>query len=125
MVRLEKYTGTKTYMAPSGALMTPERMLESFPAIMTFTHVIETDKNGQMCLAINNLSMMRDRYNIEESLSEDEAIAAIQTIMNTESEPTTPAPTAEERTATALETIASGASGETSNALNALLGEDE
>lgn len=125
MVRLEKYTGTKTYMAPSGALMTPERMLESFPAIMTFTHVIETDKNGQMCMAINNLSMLRDRYNIEDSLSDDEAIAAIQAAMNTEPEPGEPAPTTEERTAAALETIAAGATGETANALNALLGEDE
>lgn len=125
MKRLEKYTGTKTYMAPSGALMTPERMLESFPAIMTFVHVIETDKNGQMCFAINNLSAMRDRYNIDDGLSDDEAISAIQTIVNAEPEPVTPAPTAEERTATALETIASGATGETTNALDALLGEDE
>ena len=84
---LEKYTGTKTYMAPSGALMTPERMLESFPAIMTFTHVIETDKNGQICLAINNLSMMRDRYNIDDALTDDEAIAEIQTIINAERNP--------------------------------------
>ena len=122
---LEKYTGTKTYMAPSGALMTPERMLESFPAIMTFTHVIETDKNGQICLAINNLSMMRDRYNIDDALTDDEAIAEIQTIINAEPEPEPVAPTAEERTATALEAIASGATGETSSALDALLGEDE
>ena len=122
---LEKYTGTKTYMAPSGALMTPERMLESFPAIMTFTHVIETDKNGQICLAINNLSMMRDRYNIDDALTDDEAIAEIQTIINPEPEPEPVAPTAEERTATALEAIASGATGETSSALDALLGEDE
>lgn len=125
MKRLEKYTGTKTYMAPSGALMTPERMLESFPAIMTFTHVIETDKNGQMCLAINNLSMMRDRYNIDDALSDDEAISAMQEIMNAEPEVVETTPSTEERTAAALETIASGATGETANALDALLGEDE
>lgn len=122
---LEKYTGNKTYMAPSGALMTPERMLESFPAILTFAHVVETDKNGQVCLAINNLSMMRDRYNIDDALTDDEAIAEIQTIINTEPEPEPVAPTTEERTATALEAIASGATGETSSALDALLGEGE
>lgn len=122
---LEKYTGNKTYMAPSGALMTPERMLESFPAILTFAHVVETDKNGQVCLGINNLSMMRDRYNIDDALTDDEAIAEIQTIINAEPEPEPVVPTTEERTATALEAIASGATGETSSALNALLGEDE
>ena len=38
---IEKYTGTKTYMFPNGALATPEAMLERFPAVLTFIHIID------------------------------------------------------------------------------------
>nr|DAN38389.1 MAG TPA: hypothetical protein [Caudoviricetes sp.] len=51
--------------------------------------------------ALQNLSAMRTFYNIDKSLSEDEAIAKIQEIVNT---PTPePEPSAEERMAAAME----------------------
>lgn len=51
--------------------------------------------------ALQNLSAMRTFYNVDKSLSEDEAIAKIQEIVNT---PTPePEPSAEERMAAAME----------------------
>lgn len=101
MKKLEKYLGNKTYMFPNGAIATPEKMLEEFPAVLTFTHIIETDEAGEVCFAVQNLSAMRGFYNIDSKLTEDEAIAKIEEILNAptpESEPS-----AEERIASALE----------------------
>ena len=101
MKKVEKYTGEKTYMYPNGELATPERMLNDFHSIETFTHIIETDEFGEVCFAVQNLAAMRGFYNIDSSLTEDEAIAKIEEIINA------PAPepeaTAEERIASALE----------------------
>lgn len=100
MKKLEKYTGNKTYMFPNGALATPEKMLEQFPAVLTFTHIIETDEAGEVCFAVQNLSAMRSLYAVDATLTEAEAIAKIEEIINTEPEPE---PSAEERIASALE----------------------
>lgn len=101
MYKLEKYTG-KTYMAPSGTLYTPERIKQDFEAIDVFPHVIQTDENGEMCWAVMNLSAMRSQYAIDPSLSEDEAIAKLEEIINTPQE-IDDTPSAEERIAAALE----------------------
>ena len=103
MKRLEKYTGEKTYMYPNAALATPERVLADFPAAVAFPHVIETDDNGEVLFAIMNLSVLRAQYGIDASLSESEAIQAIQDIINTP-EPE-PEPTVDESTI-ALQNIA-------------------
>lgn len=101
MKKIIKYTGDKVFMFPNGELATKERVLLDFPAALTFTHIIETDEAEEVCFAVQNLSAMRGIYNIDSSLSEEEAILAIQEIVNA------PAPepevTAEERIASALE----------------------
>ena len=102
MMVVEKYTGEKTYMAPSGALYDRESVLRDFPAALAFTHIATTDENGEVLFALQNLSAMRSQYGIGSVLSEDEAIAAIQEILNTPVEENTD-PTAEERIAAALE----------------------
>lgn len=99
---LEKYTGEKTYMFPNGKLATKEAVLANFPAALTFTHVVETDENGEVMWAFQNLSAMRSMRNIDKSLSEAEAIQALQDILNTPKVVNT-APSAEERIAAALE----------------------
>ena len=123
MKKLEKYTGNKTYMFPNGVLATSEKMLEQFPAVLTFAHIIETDEAGEVCFAVENLSAMRSLYVIDASLTETEAIAAIEEIINA------PAPepelSAEERSAAALEAIAAGQTTENSAALDALLTGEE
>lgn len=99
---IEKYTGEKTYMFPNGSLATPEIMLRQFPAVLAFAHIIETDEAGEVAFAVQNLSAMRTFYGIDSSLTEAEAIAAIQEIVNTPEEVNTE-PSAEERIAAALE----------------------
>jgi hypothetical protein len=101
MKKLEKWTGQKTYMYPNGELATPERINADFPAGLHFTHVIETDESGQVCFAFMNLSALRSQYEIDIELSEDDAIAEIEAIINTP-EPE-PEPSAEERIAAAME----------------------
>ena len=100
MKKIEKYNGDKVYMFPNGAIATKERMLEDFPAVLTFAHIIETDEMGEVCFAVENLSAMRSFYGIDPSLTESEAIAKIEEIINTEPEIE---PSAEERIASALE----------------------
>ena len=101
MKKIIKYNGTKTFMYPNGEIATPERVLQDFPAALTFTHIVETDEAEEVCFAVQNLSAMRGVYGIDAALTEDEAIIAIQEVINApepESEPS-----AEERIASALE----------------------
>lgn len=103
MIKLEKYTGDKVYMFPNGAIATKEAVLKEFPAAETFAFVVTTDEGGEVMWGMDNLSGMRAAHGISPALSEDEAIAAIETIMNTPAEPAEAEPTAEERIAAALE----------------------
>ena len=96
-----KYTGEKIYMFPNGELANKERVLREFPAALAFTHIMETDEHEEMCFSMQNLSAMRGIYNIDSSLTEDEAIAAIQDIINAPAPEVEPS--AEERIASALE----------------------
>ena len=102
MKKLERYNGDKVYMFPNGSLGTREAVLQQFPAAESFTFVVTTDSSGEVMLGMDNLSLLRDVYNIAPELTEDEAIAAIEVIINTQPEVSTEA-TAEERIAAALE----------------------
>lgn len=99
MKKVIRYNG-KTFMYPSGEIATRDRMLQDFPAIEYFTHIIETDEAEEVCFAVQNLSAMRGLYKIDPALTEDEAITKIQEIINT---PPEPEPDAQERIASALE----------------------
>ena len=101
MKKLEKWTGTKTYMYPNGEIATPERIKADFPAGLTFTHVIEADHRGQVCFAFMNLGALEDQYGIAEELTDDESIALIEAKMN-EPQPVQE-PSADERIASAME----------------------
>ncbi|MBR6613160.1 MAG: hypothetical protein IKK84_00145 [Clostridia bacterium] len=100
MKKVIKYDGTKTFMYPNGAIATKERVLQDFPAALTFTHIIETDEAEEVCFAVQNLSAMRGIYNVDTSLTEEEAITKIEEIINTVPEQEV---SAEERIASALE----------------------
>ena len=99
---IEKYTGEKVYMFPNGTIATKEEVLKQFPAALAFAHIVETDEAGEVMFALQNLSAMRSMYEIDKSLSEAEAIAAIQEKVN-EVPVVDDTPTAEERIASALE----------------------
>ena len=98
---IEKYTGSKTYMHPNGELATPEKIKERFPASEVFTHIVETDEQGQVMFAFQNLAAVRTQMEIDPSLSEEEAMAKIEELINAPKPE--PEPTATERVAAALE----------------------
>ncbi|MBO5179926.1 MAG: hypothetical protein J6B87_06235 [Clostridia bacterium] len=100
MKKLEKFDGQKTYMFPNGAIATPEEIKRQFPAVGIFTHVIETDEAGQVCFAVENLAAVRSFYGIDSTLSEEDALEALEEIINAEPETEV---SAEERIAAALE----------------------
>lgn len=102
MKKIEKYTGTKDYMFPNGFMADPDVIAEKYPAVNIFTHIVETDEAGQVCFAIQNLSAARGFYGVDSNLTEDEAIAEIERIIN---EPVVVEleATPEERIAAALE----------------------
>ena len=102
MKKIELYTGDKIYMFPNGDIATKERMLQQFPAVLTFDHIIETDEAGEVAFAVQNLSAMCSLYQIDTSLPVEEKIAKIEDIINTEPEEDTSS-SAEERIAAALE----------------------
>lgn len=124
MKRVIKYDGTNIFMYPTGKLATKEQMLKDYPAILTFTHIIETDENKEVCFAVQNLSAMRNFYHIDSNLTEEEAIAKIEEIINTPEE-VSDEPTIEERQTQALEQMASGATSESTELMNILLTGEE
>ena len=104
MNHIEKYNGDKTYMYPTSKIATPEVVTEDFPAWQVFPHVIVTD--GQTIYSFVSLASMRSRYEIDNSLSDDDAIAVINQKMSEPRVEVNREPTAEEITATSLASIA-------------------
>lgn len=80
MIKLEKFTGNKTYMFPNSEVATPEIIRKKFPAVDNFVHVIEV--NGDVCQAVMNLNALRAIHNIDIVLSERDAIQAIEDKVN-------------------------------------------
>lgn len=103
MIKLIFADDAQTMMYPNGEIATKERMEADFPAITAFKHVIETDENNQVCFAVQNFAAMRSSYNIDERLSDNEALQMIQDILNAP-EPA-PEPTDQTRIADALEDL--------------------
>ena len=120
---LEKYTGDKTYMFPNGGMGTPQAVKEKFPAVTAFTHVVETDESGEVMVALQNLSAMCTMQGVSQQLSEIGKIAALSEILNApDEEESSVSP--EIRQAEALEAIAEGATAETTEIIDILLGEE-
>lgn len=82
MIKIEKYDGTKTYMFPNGDLATPEKVQKNYPAVSTFTHIVETDESGEVMFALQNLAAVRSQMGVDPSLSEIEAIQEIEELRN-------------------------------------------
>ena len=101
MIKLEFYTGEKDYVTPSGVLYNKEKVLEEFPAALTVPFVVETNSKGRVIFGMSALDTLCSVYGIDDELSDEEAIAAIEEIRNTPAP--NPEPTAEERIAAALE----------------------
>ena len=80
-IKLKKFNPDDVYMFSNGAIADADAMRANFPAIDRFVHVLEI--SGDTCTAVHSLSSLRARMDIDESLSEDDAIAAIEAIINT------------------------------------------
>ena len=104
MIKLEFYTGEKDYVTPSGVLYNKEKVLEEFPAALRVPFVVETNSKGRVIFGMSALDTLCSVYGIDDELSDEEAIAAIEEIRNAPAPD--PEPTAEERIAAAQELIA-------------------
>ena len=94
------YDNSRTYMFPNASLAGPDAVKEAYPATEVFPHIIETDPNEQVIFSIENLSAAVQRHGIDPALSGEEAVKAIEELMN---RPVAVVPSAEERIAAALE----------------------
>lgn len=98
----ELYDNTKTYYSPVGEVYSPEVVAAKYAIVNSgLPVVIETDKSHVIFGGYGLLSQYRDMYNIDDSLSDEEAIAEIERIANLPAPE--PEPTPEERIAAALE----------------------
>ena len=104
MIKLELYTGEKDYVTPSGVLYNKEKVLEEFPAALSVPFVVETNSKGRVIFGMSALDTLCSVYGIDDELSDEESIAAIEAIRNTPAPD--PEPTPEERIAAAQELIA-------------------
>jgi hypothetical protein len=106
-IRLEKFTGAKTYMFPNGELATPEAIRKKWPAVDVFPHILEI--NGNVIQAVGELQAMLNLAKIDKNgQSEDEQIAALEAATIAARAPRTDdmPPSPEVRIANALEKIA-------------------
>lgn len=101
MIKIEKYNSSKTYMYPNGDLATPEKVKKDFPAVTSFTHIVETDEAGQVLFAIQNLAAIKSQMGIDANLSDEESIRRIEELRNAPAPE--PEPDSLERVAAALE----------------------
>lgn len=103
MTKVKPYNKTKTYMFPNGKLATPEVVKAEYPAAFVFDHLIYTDEAEQVIFSIMSIAATRSHYNIDSNVSDSEALALIETIINTKDEETVTEPSATDRIAAALE----------------------
>lgn len=106
---LKLYDANDTYMSPAGTMMDEAGVLERFPAVAHFQHVVQTDAGGEMMYGFYSLSAMKSKYGVEIS-NPVQAVKAVEDAMNAEQEQQeaealamAEAITPEERIAAALE----------------------
>ncbi|MDR1922800.1 MAG: hypothetical protein LBQ66_00380 [Planctomycetaceae bacterium] len=103
MIKLELYTGDKTYLSPANVIFTRERFLQSFPSALSFRTLVETDDAREMIYAIHNYGSLCSAHGLDSSLAPSENIPKLEEILNTPPPTPDPEPDALERLAAALE----------------------
>ena len=83
-VYLKLYDANDTYMSPAGTLMNGAGVLEHFPAVAHFQHIVHTDAGGEMMYGFYSLSAMRSKYGINPELNNAQACQAVEDAMNAE-----------------------------------------
>ena len=109
-IYLKLYNSNDTYVSPSNEIMDAVAVLSHFPASSITAFVVQTDAYSEIMYGFYNLSTLKSKYNIDSSLSNIEAVQAIEDAMNLEKQQQQEAeqaaaliPTPEERIAAALE----------------------
>ena len=100
----ELYNHKKTYYSPIGELFTPEEVGKRYAIVNSgLPVVIETDADHIIFAGYGLLSQYKALYNIDDSLSDEEALNAIIEKANEMEEQTQTFISPEERIASALE----------------------
>ena len=103
MKKLYFFDKTKTYIYPNNKLATPDVVAKDFPATQVgVKYVVTSDEDGIIMSGLDMFSTLKSVYQIDSSLSDEEALQAIENILNTP-ETVDETPSAEERIAAALE----------------------
>ena len=112
-VYLKLYKPQDTYISPAGTIMDAEAVAKQFPATQIYPYVVGTDAAGQMMHSIYSLGSLKSQYGVGSDVADEEAVALIAEKMyeaNAAAEQAAAEaagqPTAEERTAAALEFLA-------------------
>lgn len=85
-IYLKLYNPADTYTSPGSVLMDAAKVAEEFPASQVFPFIVQTDESEIMMYGFYNLSGMKSKYNIDSSLTDIEAVQAIEEAMNAEQE---------------------------------------
>jgi hypothetical protein len=126
MARYAIWNKTDSIITPIGEVLTPEQWIERYP-IAGISTIKVVCAGGEINGAyFGTLGSMVEAYgamgcDFSACVTDEDKLAAIEAFEDEMNKPSTE-PTAEERTATALEAIATGATAESTEAMNALLG---
>lgn len=85
-VYLKLYNNNDIYMSPVGTIMTSVEVYRDFPAAAQFDFIVETDAYSEVMIGFYSLNSMKSKYNIDDSLSKEDAVQAIEDAMNAERE---------------------------------------
>lgn len=129
MKRYAIWNKTDPIITPIGEVLTAEQWKERYPVagVPSITVVCGAGEiNGAFFGTLGQMVQMYEAQGADfsECESDEDKLAVIEAFEDAMNAPSTE-PTAEERQAQALEAIASGATSETTEAINALLGEEE
>ena len=80
------YDKEKTYIFPNGMPANEGTLISNYPLIGQIPFVLETDKTNHIIFSISLLELLRIKYNINEELTDEEAVEEIQTLVNKEEE---------------------------------------
>lgn len=128
MAKYQIWDKQSNVYTPIGENLTPEMWIARYGWIanpVAIPVVAGGVINGAFIGELNEMKALYERMGavFTEGISNEELLAEIEAFEDALSTPST-TPTAEERTATALEEIAAGATAESTAVMNALLGEE-
>lgn len=84
MVYIEKYDKEKVYYFQNGSIADYDRVKAIYPGVDNLTYIVYTDYTGDIIILMELLNLKRTEFNIDETLTEEQAIERISEILNGE-----------------------------------------